>query len=164
MTGGKVEMTEVERATLDFVNNHRGRYLASGGADGHILDYTNLGGHFFTTTLLLETVGRKSGERRVTPLIYGDIDGEVAIVASKGGADVHPGWYWNLAAMDAATIQIATQAFRGSVREPEGAERQAIWDFMCKVYPPYIAYQQATARQIPVVLLRPLEQVAPLTA
>ncbi|MCB2080155.1 MAG: nitroreductase family deazaflavin-dependent oxidoreductase, partial [Novosphingobium sp.] len=78
MSDDKVTMTEVERATLEFVTQHRSNYIASGGAQGHILDYTNLGGHFFTTTMLLETIGRKTGNRHVTPLIYGDIGGEVA--------------------------------------------------------------------------------------
>lgn len=157
MSSEKTEMTEVERATLDFVEQHRGSYIASGGAEGHILDYTHLGGHFFTTCLLLETTGRKSGERRVTPLIYGDIGGEVVVIASKGGADIHPGWYWNLQEMTGLRFQIATQAFTASWREPDEAERAKVWEFMCSVYPPYIDYQDATSRQIPLVMLKPLE-------
>lgn len=157
MSSDKTEMTEVERATLEFVAQHRDGYIASGGAEGHILDYTHLGGHFFTTTLLLETLGRKSGEIRVTPLIYGDIGGEIVIIASKGGADVHPGWYWNLLEMSQIRFQIATQAFTASWREPDEAERAKIWEFMCSIYPPYTDYQEATPRQIPVVMLKPLE-------
>jgi hypothetical protein len=73
MSDDKVTMTEVERATLAFVAQHRDKYLSSGGRLGHILDYRHLGGHRFTTTLLLENKGRKSGETRITPLIYGDL-------------------------------------------------------------------------------------------
>ena len=158
----KVAMTEVERATLDFVARHRDSYLSSGGREGHILDYRHLGGHRFTTTLLLETVGRKSGDRRITPLIYGDTGGEVAIVASKGGADVHPGWYFNLVAAEAVTVQIGGQAFRATWREPAGEERAAIWRFMEGVYPPYRDYQAATGREIPIVCLQPGDEVARL--
>jgi deazaflavin-dependent oxidoreductase (nitroreductase family) len=159
MTTDKVTMTEVERATLEFVARHRDQYLSSGGRQGHILDYRNLGGHRFTTTMLLETIGRKSGERRVTPLIYGDTGGEIVIVASKGGADVHPAWYWNLREMDEVTIQVASQAFRCTWREPLGEERQYIWAFMEDLYPPYRDYQSATGRDIPLVMLAPGEAV-----
>jgi deazaflavin-dependent oxidoreductase (nitroreductase family) len=164
MSGDKVTMTEVERATLEFVAKHRDAYLSSEGRDGHVLDYRHLGGRRFTTTLLLETVGRKSGERRITPLIYGDTAGEVAIVASKGGADVHPGWYFNLRAADQVTIQIAGQAFRCAWREPAGEERTAIWRFMAALYPPYGDYQAATPREIPIVCLMPGDEVARLRA
>ncbi len=155
----KVSMTEVERATLDFVARHRNSYLSSGGREGHVLDYRHLCGHRFTTTLLLETVGRKSGDRRITPLIYGDTGGEVVIVASKGGADVHPAWYLNLAAMTEIPIQIGGQAFRCTWREPAGAERAAFWRFMGDLYPPYRDYQAATNREIPIVCLAPGDEI-----
>lgn len=163
MSNGKTTMTEVERATLEAVQRHRDAYLSSGGTQGHVLDYRPLGGHRFTTTLLIETRGRKSGERRITPLIYGDTGGEVVIVASKGGADVHPAWYWNIGAMAEVTIQIASQAFRATWREPAGEERGRVWDFMADLYPPYRDYQAATAREIPIVCLAPGEEVALLT-
>jgi deazaflavin-dependent oxidoreductase (nitroreductase family) len=159
MSSDKVTMTEVEQATLEFVAKHRDTYLSSQGREGHVLDYRHLGGHRFTTTLLLETVGRKSGERRITPLIYGHTGGEVVVVASKGGADVHPAWYFNLEAADEVTVQIAGQAFRCTWREPEGEERAALWRFMADLYPPYRAYQAATPREIPTVCLVPGEEV-----
>ena len=127
-------------------------------------DYRHLGGHRFTTCLLIETIGRKSGERRITPLIYGDTGGEVVIVASKGGADVHPGWYWNVKAMDEVIIQIGGQAFRTTWREPQGAERKAVWQFMAELYPPYRDYQAATDRQIPIVMFQPGEEVDAFSA
>ena len=164
MSDAKVTMTEVERATLEFVARHRDSYIGSGGREGHILDYRHLGGHRFTTCLLLETVGRKSGERRITPLIYGDTGGEVVIIASKGGADVHPGWYWNIKAADEVTFQIGGQAFRATWREPQGEERARIWDFMVGVFPPYRDYQAATPREIPVVCFAPGDEVAPFGA
>lgn len=159
MSDEKVTMTEIERTTLDGVTLHKNAYIGSEGRNGHIWDFTKLGGHFLTTTLLLETIGAKTGERRVTPLIYGDIGGEVAIVASKGGADVNPGWYWNIRAMERVNIQIATQAFACTWREPAGDERRHIWDFMAEVYPPYTDYQAATPREIPIVLFKAQEPI-----
>jgi deazaflavin-dependent oxidoreductase (nitroreductase family) len=162
MTSGPVTMTEVERATLELVTRHRETYIASKGLEGHILDYRQLGGHRFTTCLLLETIGRKSGERRVTPLIYGDTGGEVIVVASKGGADVHPAWFLNIQAMDQVSIQIGGQAFRCAWREPAAEERAALWSFMAGVYPPYRDYQAATRRQIPLICFTPGDAVAAL--
>jgi len=160
MSDDKVSMTEVERATLEFVARHRDSYLSSGGQAGHILDYRHLGGHRFTTTLLLETVGRKTGDKRITPLIYGDTGGEVVIVASKGGADIHPAWYWNLTAAPEVGCQIGGQAFRAGWREPQGEERGRIWAFMADLYPPYRDYQAATEREIPLVCLIPGDEIA----
>lgn len=154
-----VTTTEIEQARHDWVAEHARMYLESGGAKGHIVDLRVIGGHRFTPTLLLQTAGRKSGKARITPLIYGTVGGEVVIVASKGGADVHPAWYLNITDRSEISFQIATQAFRASWREPAGAERTALWAFMEKVYPPYTDYQAATARTIPLVVLKAGEEI-----
>jgi len=79
----------------------------------------------------------------------------VVVVASKGGADVHPAWYHNIKGGTEASFQIASEAFQATWREPQGAEREAVWAFMEKVYPPYRDYQVATRRTIPLVMLTP---------
>ena len=91
----------------------------------------------------------------IAPLIYGDTGGEVVIIASKGGADTHPAWYLNIKDSDEVEFQVATQAFRATLREPSGDERKKIWDFMADLYPPYTAYQASTDREIPIVMLKP---------
>jgi deazaflavin-dependent oxidoreductase (nitroreductase family) len=159
MAESEVVTTEIERSRRDWLVQHLRSYLESGGAEGHIIDLRVIGGHQFTTTLLLRTVGRKSGQTRIAPLIYGDIGGEVVIVASKGGADVHPAWYFNIKDSDEVWFQVATQAFRSTWREPEGAEREQVWAFMEKIYPPYKDYQAATRRKIPLVMLAPGDSV-----
>ena len=80
----------IREARKDFMTEHREMYLRSGGAEGHIMDLTPVGGHPFSTHCMIRYVGRKSGKIFITPLIYGDIGGEVVIVASKGGSDEHP--------------------------------------------------------------------------
>ena len=157
-----VKMTEAESSRLDFISKHLGDYLTSGGAKGHIIDFSVIGGLPFTTTLLLETLGRKSGERRIAPLIYGNNGGEVVIIASKGGADIHPGWYFNLQPGREVTIQIATQAFRATWREARGDERERLWEFMAGLFPPYRDYRTATRRIIPVIVLQPGDAVEAL--
>jgi deazaflavin-dependent oxidoreductase (nitroreductase family) len=149
----------IAKARRDWKTEHLEMYLGSGGTRGHIVDVSDIGGHKFTTTLLLKYLGRKSGKTIITPLIYGDIGGEVVIVASKGGADHHPAWYLNVVASKELQFQIATQAYRANWREPRGGERAKVWDFMVGVFPPYKSYQASTAREIPLVMMSPIEPV-----
>lgn len=146
-----------------MLREHRRDYLTSGGARGHILDLSPTGGKMLSTHLLLRHVGRRTGMRYISPLFYGIIGGEVAIIASKGGADHHPSWYCNLVARDEARFQIATDAFRGTWRQAEGAERKAIWAFMAGNYPTFASYQASTEREIPVILMTPVERIATFT-
>lgn len=149
----------IREARKDFMTEHREMYLQSGGARGHIMDITAVGGHSFTTHCMIKYTGRKSGKTFITPLIYGDIGGEVVICASKGGADEHPAWYLNIRESDQVEFQVATQAFRGTWREPQGAERDKVWAFMVDVFPSYANYQASTDRQIPLVMMKAVEEI-----
>jgi deazaflavin-dependent oxidoreductase (nitroreductase family) len=154
-------VTAEEQASLTMADAHALEYLRSGGTRGHIWDFTPVGGYPWATCLLLETFGAKSGERRLAPLLYAPMDGGFVIVASKGGAPNHPGWYHNIRAAKEITIQIATQAFNCAWSEPEGSDRTRIWGNMVDLYPPYADYQKGTDRTIPLVLFKPLREVAP---
>jgi deazaflavin-dependent oxidoreductase (nitroreductase family) len=143
----------------DWVTEHREMYLRSGGAEGHIMDITPVGGRSFATHCMIKYKGRKSGRIFITPLCYADIGGEVVIVGSKGGADTHPEWYLNVVADPEIHFQIATQAFRATWRQPEGAERQKVWDFMVDCFPFYDSYQKSTSREIPLVMMKAVEPV-----
>ena len=110
-------------------------------------------------TLLLTTQGRKSGNPRVRPLIYGERDGDYVVVASKGGAPTHPLWYLNLDAESEVGVQVATDKFQARARTAEGDERSALWALMTAVYSPYDEYQAtAGSREIPVVVLERLPE------
>jgi deazaflavin-dependent oxidoreductase (nitroreductase family) len=147
-------MQVIREARRDWVSEHRDSYLESGGAKGHIMDITAVGGRAFATHCLVKYTGRKTGRVFITPLCYADIGGEVVICASKGGADHHPAWYLNLIASPTVEFQIATQAFSGSWREPEGAERQKVWDFFIDCHPFYATYQASTERVLPLVMFK----------
>lgn len=151
-------------ARVDWMSDHRAGYLESGGLKGHIVDFTAVGGLAFTTCLLLQSVGRKSGKRQIVPLIYGCIGGEVIVIASKGGSDAHPAWFLNITADPRVAFQIGGQAFDATWRELEGTERDEIWEFMKKLYPPYEDYQAGTGRRIPVIALRATDPVERFTA
>jgi deazaflavin-dependent oxidoreductase (nitroreductase family) len=154
MNDTPVTMTEIESSRLDWIGQHRSQYISSNGAEGHIVDLTDIGGLSFTTCLLLRTTGRKTGKTRILPLIYGDTGGEVVIVASKGGADVHPAWYVNMQGGSDVAFQIGGQAFEATWREPTGAEHDEVWAFMEKLYPPYKDYKAATTRKIPLIMMK----------
>lgn len=149
----------IRETRKDWMTEHREMYLRSGGAEGHIMDLAAVGGHAFTTHCMIKYTGRKSGKTFITPLIYGDIGGEVVIVASKGGAEEHPAWYLNIRESGAVEFQVATQAFRGTWREPQGAERDRVWAFMVDVFPSYAGYQASTTREIPLVMMTPVEPI-----
>jgi deazaflavin-dependent oxidoreductase (nitroreductase family) len=132
---------------VQWVNDHIQQYVASGGEEGHQWRGTE--------TLLLTTIGRRSGTPRRTALIYREIDGNYVIVASKGGAEKHPLWYLNLAANPEVTIQVKDKEFDATARTVQGDERSRLWDLLAEVWPDYNNYQTKTDRQIPVVVLEP---------
>ncbi len=106
-----------------------------------------------TTILLLTTTGRSSGEERTTPLIHRADGDRWVIVASKGGAPDHPGWYKNLQADPNATIEVRGETIPVRASDAQGPERERLWTLMNEVWPAYDGYQKKTDRQIPVVVL-----------
>jgi deazaflavin-dependent oxidoreductase (nitroreductase family) len=124
----------------------------------HHWDSSPLGGPGILPTLLLTTKGRKSGEDRALPLIYGETgEKSYVIIASKGGAPTHPSWFLNLEANPECHLQVGAKSVTTRSRIAEGDERAKIWDEMAKIYPPYLDYQKATDRKIPVIVLDPVD-------
>lgn len=143
-----------------FLDLHRSTYLESGGTRGHIIQFSQAGARGYMPTLLLRTIGRKSGRPLIVPLIYGCHSGEWVVIGSKGGAPEHPAWYHNLIEQPDVAFQIGTQAFRGSWRLARGAERTRLWSYMVEHCPPFDAYKQASqGRDIPVVMLSAAEEI-----
>jgi len=106
-------------------------------------------------TLLLTTTGRTSGEPRTTPLIY-EADGDrYIVVASMGGAPMHPQWYRNLLADPTAEVQVKADHVKVSASVAEGDERERLWALVNEQWPNYDVYQTRTERVIPVVILGP---------
>jgi F420H(2)-dependent quinone reductase len=104
--------------------------------------------------LLLETVGRKSGRRRTTPLVYIHDGDRYVITASAGGGPKNPGWYHNLCASDSATIQVMDKVMKVSAQEAPPDERARLWDQLVKNSPQFKGYESKTSRQIPMMILR----------
>jgi deazaflavin-dependent oxidoreductase (nitroreductase family) len=140
---------------LDFIQKHIALYK-SDPEKAHWWDSSPGGGPGVLPTLLLTTTGRKSGEPRDVPLIYGETDGGYVIIASRGGTPTHPVWFLNLEANPECEVQVSTKHMLARARVAEGEERERLWKQMAEIYPPYDEYQKnAGARTIPVVVLEP---------
>ena len=128
-----------------FTGLHRLIYRASGGRIGGRM--VGLG------VLLLTTTGSKSGQPRTTPLGYVR-DGEAyVIIASNGGADRHPAWYFNLQQQPRAQIQLLGETFEVNTEMLHDAERERVWSLVLRDASIYGGYEKKTSRAIPLVRL-----------
>jgi proline iminopeptidase len=153
-------MTETQLAPNlpQWMVDHAHRYLNSGGTDGHIYTLSRPGQADLTVpSLLLETKGRKSGQSYLFPLFYGKDGGSYFVIASKGGAPEHPGWYRNILAEPLVGVQAGTEKLQARARTVTGEERARLWKQAVEFFPPYADYQvKAGDREIPVVVLDPV--------
>jgi len=123
--------------------------------------YRLTGGRFLpgplgrSSTVLVDTVGRKTGTRRTTPLIYLADGDDIVVVASKGGSHRHPAWWLNLREMEETTIQLGGERRRVKVRQATPAERQRLWPKVVAIWSDYAEYQKRTEREIPLGILSP---------
>ncbi len=132
-----------------FGEEHVRRYRETDGEVGHIWRRGS-------KVLLLTTTGRTTGEPRTTPLIYEEAGDRLVIVASKGGAPDDPGWYRNLVKEPTVELQVKGDVFAARACTATGAERAELWELAARQWPDYNAYQEATDREIPVVVLERL--------
>lgn len=141
-------------AQWDWVQKHMDRYIATNGEDGHI--WSGADGTLSVPCLLLTTTGRKSGDAKMTALIYG-MDGDTpVIIASKGGQPAHPLWYLNIEANAEVTVQIKGDVFKARAEVVSGPERSTLWAMMAEIFPRYNDYHESAkaTREIPVVALK----------
>jgi proline iminopeptidase len=138
----------VSEAESLFGERHVQRYRETGGEVGHRWKRGS-------KILLLTTKGRTSGKARTIPLIYEDDGDRLVIVASKGGAPEHPGWYRNLQKDPNVELQVLDRVLPARARTAEGEERDRLWQLVNQQWPDYATYQTKTDREIPVVVLEP---------
>lgn len=139
---------EWEPGTSDWAREQVEKFEASGGAEANTLRGVPI--------VVVTSVGAKSGKLRKNPVMRVQHDGEYAAVASKGGSDTHPTWYYNLVADP--RVELQDGAARGDyvAHVAEGAEREAWWERAVAVWPDYANYQRKTDREIPVFVLTPV--------
>ena len=128
-----------------FGQAHVKKYRETNGAEGHEWQGA--------TVLILTTTGRRSGEPRSTPLIYGRDGDDFVVVASKGGDEDHPSWYLNLVADPHVEVQVLADRFAARARTATPEEKPRLWQAAVERWPAYADYQRKTSREIPVVIL-----------
>ena len=113
-----------------------------------------IGGRLWNSpVLLLTTIGRKSGKKRTTPLLYLRDNDRIAIVASNGGKDKEPSWWTNLKINPHGQVQIKGEKKKMIAKKASEEEQANLWPLLTRMYPSYNEYQKKTKREIPVIIL-----------
>ncbi|MGA5214668.1 nitroreductase family deazaflavin-dependent oxidoreductase [Streptomyces cinereoruber] len=140
--GDREETEEITDSPNAWVAEHIRQYLATGGRARPGMN-----------DLLLTTRGRKSGTLRRTALLHVRDGERYVLAASNAGADRHPAWYLNLTANLEVTIQIGREAFPATARTAVPEEKPRLWELIVAAVPSYRDYQEATDREIPMVIV-----------
>jgi len=115
-----------------------------------------VGGNFEgAPLLLLHSRGAKSGQERVSPMMYLRDGDRYVVFASKAGADDNPDWYHNLTAHPEARIEVGDDEVPVRAVEVTGGERDRLYAQQAELYPGFKDYEAKTSRVIPVVALVP---------
>ena len=141
---------EYEPSTWDWVREQVETYERTGSKEANTLRDTGI------PIVIITSRGAKSGKLRKFALMRVEHDGEYALVASKGGAPEHPGWYHNLVTEPLVEIQDGPAPQDYTTAIAEGDERAAWWERAVAVFPTYAEYAERTERQIPVFVARPV--------
>jgi deazaflavin-dependent oxidoreductase (nitroreductase family) len=126
---------------------HRVLYRWTGGLLGH---RTPVG-----PMLLLTTIGRRTGQRRTTPLLYAPDGANYVVVGSNGGREQPPAWLLNLTATPAVELQVGRRKVRADAHILNGPEKAVLWPSLVTHYKGWSHYQELTERELKVVSLRP---------
>ena len=117
-------------------------------------NHGKVGGYFTGAPLLLiHTVGRRSGKLRVNPLMYLKEGERYVVFASKGGADTHPDWYYNLMAHPDTQIEVGDETIEVHADAVTGPDHDTFYGRQSALYPQFADYQRKTKRIIPVIAL-----------
>ncbi len=118
-------------------------------------NHGRIGGQFEgAPVLLLHTTGARSGEERVSPMMYLADGDRYLVFASAAGADRNPAWYWNLVSHPDASIEVGDEHLNVHADEVKDAERDEKYAEQAKRYPGFAEYERKTTRTIPVISLR----------
>ncbi len=144
-------LSPLEHAGLRILRLHDMIYQKTGGWIGHRVPGA-------PPSLLLHTVGAKTGQPRTTSLTYARDGDSYLIVASNAGADRYPGWYHNLRKHPDCEINVGPKRFAVTARKvtPDDAEYPRLWQLVNKNNANrYTSYQSKTSRPIPIFVLTP---------
>jgi F420H(2)-dependent quinone reductase len=108
--------------------------------------------------LLLTTTGRKTGKQRTLPLMYIMDGADYVITASAGGAEKHPGWFFNIRSNPQASIQVKDKQIKVTAEIAGPEKKPELWARLVEVAPNFAGYQKRTSREIPMLILHPVEE------
>ena len=142
-----------------------GLKLVNAFTKANVLLYRSSGGRIGgkvkgAPVLLLDHVGRKTGQTRTTPVLYMPDGEDLVIVASRAGSDAMPMWWLNLKARPETTVLVGSKRLAVTAREASNAEKEQLWPRLVEMYGDYAVYERRTDREIPVVILSPASPAA----
>lgn len=143
------KLSPLEQAVLRMLPIHDAIYQKTGGWIGHWVPG-------MPPSLLLHTVGAKTGLPRTSTLSYARDGDSYLIVASNAGSDRYPAWYHNLRKHPECEINIGPKRFAVTARRvtPEDADYPRLWQLANKNNANrYNGYQRQTSRPIPIFAL-----------
>ncbi|TME10148.1 MAG: nitroreductase family deazaflavin-dependent oxidoreductase [Chloroflexi bacterium] len=108
--------------------------------------------------LLLTTTGRTSGKPRTVPVAYLRDGSTYVIIASYAGLPRHPAWFLNLESHPEATIQVKKRQMQVKAETANPEKKRELWARLMEVAPGYADYQKRTSRDIPIVILHPIDE------
>ena len=157
---GEVKKSRLFSALSDVLRRPSMRHVVRFFTDVHVQMYCVTGGKAQIAkypTMLLTTKGRKTGKLRTIPLVY-VTDGDCFVVAAAyAGSDKNPAWWLNLREAKEGEIQVMRTKLRVRAEVTTPEERATFWPKLVAMYPYFVDYQQRTQREIPVIILRPVE-------
>ncbi len=106
-------------------------------------------------TLLLTTIGRKSGEQRITPLVFLQHGKDMVVVGSLAGYDKNPAWYLNIGENPECRVQLDRHKMTAIARDATAKERETLWPELTTMFPNWGFFQSQTERPFPIVILSP---------
>jgi deazaflavin-dependent oxidoreductase (nitroreductase family) len=117
-----------------------------------------VGGYFEgKTLLLLHTIGAKSGQEYINPTAYVKDGDRFVVIASKGGAPTNPGWYYNILGNPKVTIEVGTKTVQVDASVAKEPDQTRLYNKMIEMLPSFDDYRHKTTREIPVIVLTPVE-------
>jgi len=105
--------------------------------------------------MVLETVGRRSGRKRATPVLYLRDGDALVVLAANAGADRTPAWWLNLKEAGSADAVVGRRRIHVTPRLVAGTERDRLWRAFVDMYPQAEHYTRFTRRALPLIALQP---------
>jgi deazaflavin-dependent oxidoreductase (nitroreductase family) len=134
-----------------WVRDQVAQYEATDGAEANTLPDTDY------PIVVITSRGAKSGNLRKNPVMRVERDGVYVAIASKGGADDNPEWFYNFVAHPEVDLQDGPNKKTYRAERVEGDERADLWQLAVDTWGTYAEYQTKTDREIPVFKLTPID-------